>query len=259
MTSAAGVTISTSRFHREGRGSNPTAALQQVVVKPIPFVAARTLIERHHYLHSLPGGTKLTFGAFVGGRLLGAICFGAGPQNAYSLVYRAKPHDCLALTRLWLSDGLPRNSESRVIGVCLRALRQHTLVKFVVSYADPSQGHLGTIYQASGWLYVGLSQMMPLYDLGDGKARQSRSLAHGFGTHSAKHLVDNGVNVKLIPQSCKHRYIYFLDSSWKTRLKTPVLPYPKAKTSIDVKNDVGWVGGGGDYRDIGDIPPLPLQ
>jgi hypothetical protein len=225
--SAASVTVSTSRYHREGCGSNPTAALHLIMVKPISPVIAKRIIERHHYLHSLPGGTKLTFGVFINDRLTGALSFGVGPFNTYSLVYQAQPDDCLVLTRLWLSDELPRNSESKVIAVVIRALKRHTDIKFLVSYADPSQGHIGIIYQAGGWLYTGLSQAMPLYDLGDGKARQSRSLAHGFGTHSVKHLEDNRVKVKLIPQSRKHRYVYSLDKSWQTRLKPAVLPYPK--------------------------------
>jgi hypothetical protein len=215
---------------------------QLVLVRPIPFSAARTLIERSHYLHSMPGGTKLTFGAFVGDGLLGAISLGAGPQNAYSLVHLAKPEDCLCLTRLWLSDNLPKNSESKVIGIVLRALRRYTEVKFVVSYADPSQGHLGTIYQATNFLYIGLSQPMPLYDLGDGKGRHSRSLAHGFGTHSVKHLMSSGVKVALIEQSPKHRYIYFLDASWRARLKPQILPYPKNGPGEDRSGGVVWGG-----------------
>ncbi len=230
--SAAGVLVSTSSIQEVGRGSNPTAALQSLVVKPVPFVVARRIIEKHHYLHSLPGGTKLVFGVFINDRLKGAISFGAGPTNAYNLVYRAKPADCLVLTRLWLSDELPRNSESKVIAIVLRALKQHTTVKFLVSYADPSQRHVGTIYQATNWLYTGLSEPMPLYDLGDGIARQSRSLAHNFGTHSVKHLMGSGIDVNLIPQSSKHRYVYFLDSSWRPRLKPEILSYPR-KTDIN--------------------------
>lgn len=139
----------------------------------------------------------------------------------------AQAKDCLTLTRLWLSDCLPANSESRVIGIVMRSLKRHTNVRFVLSYADPARGHLGTIYQACGWLYTGLSEAMSLYDLGDGVAHHSRSLAHCFGTHSIRHFVDHGVKVRLIPQSPKHRYIRFLDDSWRCRLRVPVLPYPK--------------------------------
>jgi len=196
-------------------------------VAPITARIAKTILERYHYLHSLPGGTKLSFGVFLGGRLMGAVTLGAGPYLAHSLVEGAQPDDCSTLTRLWLSDELPANSESRVLGAVLRALRKHTSLRFLVTYADPSHGHLGTIYQATGWVYTGLSEAMPLFDLGDGKPRHSRSLSQAYGTHSVKYFAAHGVEVKLVPQAAKHRYLYFLDRLWCPRLKTPKLPYPK--------------------------------
>ena len=133
----------------------------------------------------------------------------------------------MTLTRLWLSDELPVNSESRVIGISLRAIGKNTKVKFLLSYADPSQGHLGTIYQATGWTYTGLSEAMPLFDLGDGKLRHSRSLSHAYGSHSLKYFKSCGVRVTVVPQSRKHRYIYFLDKSYQDNLTVPVFSYPK--------------------------------
>jgi len=212
-----------------GPNSNPGAALHSIEVRPIPLLVAKRIMVRHHYLHSLPGGTMLSFGVFLGDRLLGAVTFGAGPQNAFSLVDGAKKGDCLALTRFWLGEELPRNSASRVIGILVRALKRNTQIKFLVTYADPSQGHPGTIYQATGWLYTGLSSAMPLYDIGDGKPRHSRSLGHIFGSHSIEYLSRNGAGVQLVPQPTKHRYVYFLDPTWAERLIPPVLPYPKKK------------------------------
>jgi hypothetical protein len=229
--SAASVTVSTVPYQGAGPGSTPRAALQQMQVKPVPVSVARRLLEREHYLHSLPGGTCLAFGFFIGSGLLGALTFGVGPTNTYSLVQNAKPDDCLTLTRLWLSDALPSNSESRVLGIVLRNLKHHTRVKFLVSYADPVQGHIGIVYQATGWLYTGLSEAMPLYDVGDGKLRHSRSLSHAFGTHSLQHFAKHGIAVKLAPQAAKHRYVYFLDPTWQHRLMAPVFPYPKTHIS----------------------------
>jgi len=224
---AASVMVSTALDQRARRGSNPTAALHDLKVTPVPIIAAKRIIERGHYLHSLPGGTCLAFGPFVGRRLLGAVTFGVGPTLAHQLVEGAEPDDCLTLTRLWLSDGLPRNSESRVLGVILRSLRRYTDLKFLISYSDPAAGHVGTVYQASGWLYTGLSSAMPLYDLGDGVARHPRSLGHSFGSRSVQHFKRHGVEVNLVPQAAKHRYVYFLDPSWCSRLAVSVLPYPK--------------------------------
>jgi hypothetical protein len=192
---------------------------------------AKEIIVAHHYLHSLPGGTQLALGVFLGSRLLGALTLGVGPYNAHCLVDGVGAEGCLTLTRLWLSDGLPANSESRVLGVVLRNLRRHTSVKFLVSYADPAQGHLGTIYQAAGWLYTGLSEASPRYDLGDGMAHHSRSLSHAFGSHSLAHFRRHGVALELIPQAAKHRYVYFLDRTWRERLQVPVLPYPNREVA----------------------------
>ena len=196
-------------------------------MSPIPILVARKLIERWHYLHSLPGGTQIAFGVFGGARLLGAVVLGAGPALAYRLVEGAGIGDCLTLTRLWLADELPNNCASRVLGIVLRAMRRYTEVKFVFSYADPSHGHVGTIYQASGWIYTGLSQATPSYDIGDGKARHSRSFSHVFGTRSALHFAAYGVVIRRVPQTPKHRYVYFLDRERRSRLSVPALPYPK--------------------------------
>ncbi len=209
-------------------GSIPTPALQEITVSPIPARIANLVVARMHYLHSMPGGTQLRLGVFAGARLAGVLTLGVGPTNVHRLVDGAVSSDCLTLTRLWLSDDLLANSESRVLGVVLRTLRRETSIRFVVTYADPAAGHIGGIYQASNWLYIGSSLAMSLLDLGDGRAWHSRSLAHAFGTHSRKYFEAHGIKVRRIPQAAKHRYLYFLDQSWRHRLRVPVLPYPKS-------------------------------
>ena len=229
--SAGGVLAARPANQQARGGSTPTPALHDVQVRPIPLSVAKGLIVRHHYLHTVPGGTHLAFGAFCDRRLLGAVTLGVGPFNAHRLVQGATNREVLTLTRLWLSDTLPTNSESRVIGVVLRYLRRHTGIQFVLSYADPAQGHVGTIYQATGWLYTGLSDAMPLYKIGNGPAKHSRSFSHAFGTHSVRHFREHGINVGVVPQGHKHRYLYPVDPTVTDRLNVPVLPYPKREVA----------------------------
>lgn len=251
--SAGSVMVSTSSDHegRAGSGSSPSPALQDIIVRPIPSVAAMKIIVKNHYLHSFPGCTRLCFGAFVGNRLYGAIIFGSGPANAFRLVEGAVQDDYLTLTRLWLSEELPSNSESRIIAVSLRYLRKYTKVKFLVTYADPTQGHVGIIYQATGWVYNGLSEAMPKFDIGDGVARHSRSMSHAFGSHSMKYFDKCGLNVKVLPQTPKHRYLYFLDEEYRKRLKTPASPYPKKEPEGRVRGLVD-----DDRRSISPCTPI---
>lgn len=227
----AGADRSTPVLQAGDPGSNPAAPLQisprDITARIIPPAVARTLFERHHYLHSMPGGTRLCFGAFVGEVLLGALSLGVGPRNAHRLIDGATADDGLTLTRLWLDDRLPKNSESRFLGLVFRALRRHTSVKFVVTYADPAVDHVGYIYQATNWLYTGLSQAHPLLDLGDGVPRHTRSVGSALGTYSARYLRREGLRVRTIPRPPKHRYIFFLDPAWRSRLRVPMLPYPK--------------------------------
>jgi hypothetical protein len=169
--------------------------VRELELRLVPHAVAAEVIVRHHYLHAMCAGARLSFGVFFRGRLLGAIVLNAGPLGAHRLVRGATTRDCLSLARLWLADELPHGSESRALALLVRALRRHTAVRFLVSYADPSVApggipHVGYVYQAANWLYTGLSEPQPSFDLGDG-------------------------------------YLCFVDPSWHPRLRVPVLPYPK--------------------------------
>ncbi len=209
--------------------------VKDIELRVIPYQIAQKLFEKHHYTHSISASTRLILGAFMGERLLGAVQFNCGNLEAHRVVEGAKPEDCVTLARLWLSDELPANSESRVIGIALRLLRKYSPAKFVLTYADPSQGHLGRIYQATNWLYLGKSQSRKLIDVGDGKLRHTRTLSHRLGSSSFEFVKALAPEAKTVSRMPKHKYIYFLDPSWRNRLRAPILSYPK-------ENDAGSAG-----------------
>lgn len=60
-----------------------------------------------------------------------------------------------ALSRLVLLDGEPKNAESMFLGWMLRYLGKKGRWDAAVTFADPSQGHVGTIYRASNWVDLG--------------------------------------------------------------------------------------------------------
>ena len=39
------------------------------------------------------------------------------------------------------------------------------------------------------------------------------------------------MKIKKVPVTAKHRYVLFLDLEWKSRLRVPVLAYPKKDTA----------------------------
>lgn len=75
---AGSVVVGTAPYQEASGGSIPTPALQSIQVQPLPALVARKVIVKEHYLHSWAGGTKLTFGVFVGSKVLGALTLGSG-------------------------------------------------------------------------------------------------------------------------------------------------------------------------------------
>jgi len=145
-------------------GAIPTPPLH---FSELDKTTATTMIIEHHYAHrkapiswawAIKQGTKnvgvLTVGkpqtystqaSLVGEKFTREPT----PQNRFVDVYE--------LNRLWLSDELPKGTESRFLGWCLRELRKIRPSTILVSYADTAHGHIGIVYQATNWLYTGCS------------------------------------------------------------------------------------------------------
>ncbi len=59
------------------------------------------------------------------------------------------------LVRVALAGGR-EHPTSKCLAISLKILKRHCPgLKVIVSYADTKEGHLGTIYQATNWLFVG--------------------------------------------------------------------------------------------------------
>lgn len=198
-------------------------------VCPVMPSVVKLMIESEHYLHSMPGGVLRCFGVYLDGELVGAVTFTSGARQGHRLLSAARPQDVTTLSRLYLSDELPKNSESRVLSVVLKVLRRETPVKLILSYADPAVGHMGTIYQASGWTYLGQTEPNTYVDLGDGKLLHPRSVYNRFGSNAIGHLRATGIRATRRRVGGKHRYAYVLDPAWRWRLRGVVRPYPRTQ------------------------------
>jgi len=90
--------------------------------------------------------------------LEGAISY--GPPNATDLEgcwTRHTQGQWWEIKRLAMSPKCPRNSESRFIAITIKMLRKLAAVRGIVTYADDGQGHVGTIYKASGFKSIGMT------------------------------------------------------------------------------------------------------
>ncbi len=122
-------------------------------------VRSVTRLEAHpmiaaHYLQKWPAIIPLSLGLFHGDVLRGVAVFGYPPRETFKryggLVWE--------LARLWVDDVMPPNTETWFLARCVRYIRQHfQAVIGLVSYADPSAGHIGTIYKAANWQADGMT------------------------------------------------------------------------------------------------------
>lgn len=116
--------------------------------KDIPY-DLRQLIKENHYSHSYRSQKQVhVFGLYEGSRAVGAAIFGQ-PMS------RNLDQTMIELRRFCLIDDTPKNTESYFLGKCLRWLRKNTDYDTVVTFADPNQGHEGTIYKATNFKYDG--------------------------------------------------------------------------------------------------------
>ena len=101
-----------------------------------------------HYLAKRPAIVLLCLVAERNGEKIGCIVYSAPPREADKR-YGGKTWE---LARVYLLDEVPRNAETWLIGKSVRYIkRNHREVKHLLSYADPSAGHRGTIYKAANW------------------------------------------------------------------------------------------------------------
>ena len=125
-------------------------------VEECPIADVRVFVEGHHYSKSVRGVTpKFCFKVTSGERMVGAAIFGLpGMRETIDKYSEHGKYNLLELRRFCMVDDAPRNSESKVLSVMLRALRKYG-VQRILSYSDPNVGHVGTIYKALGFTLLG--------------------------------------------------------------------------------------------------------
>jgi hypothetical protein len=131
----------------------PITSAKQIEMKIINSEWIDRWIAERHYLGSTPPGSRLRLAFYHDNVCVGGMLWGRPAARAY------EPFQVLELTRMYLDDICPRNSESRCIGMATKLIRKlfpevHTLL----SYSDPAHGHTGTIYRAAGWKQAGETQ-----------------------------------------------------------------------------------------------------
>jgi hypothetical protein len=132
----------------------------------------------------------------------------------------------LELNRLVLKYNLP-NEASRLVAASLRLLPKP---RIIVSFADTAQNHLGIVYQATNFIYTGLSTKFRDVKVRGLEHQHHATYGHGLSYKEIKEKYGED-NVYFVDRSRKHRYITFIGNrkekqTMRSALKYKVLPYP---------------------------------
>jgi hypothetical protein len=107
--------------------------------------------------------------------------------------------------------------------------------RIIVSFADTSQGHLGIVYQATNFIYCGLSAKRTDWKVRGKEHLHGQTIADEFrGTpnRAAAMREKYGDDFYHAPRPRKHRYVIFIGSRKFKRdalaaLRYKIEPYPK--------------------------------
>ncbi len=212
-------------------------AVSQMTVRKITVSFAREYISTYHYTKTMPDSTMHCFAGYYGEALAGIIVFGMGSgKNQYTaLVPEIQNGEYLELTRLWSPDNMPHNTESKLIMKSISMLPKE--IKLIVSFADPSRNHAGTIYQATNFYYCGMSAGGKVLVTSDGIEKHPRLLGIYKMRHPEYKELSNDELMKICgytykESSPKHRYVLLRGSKFEKKnlykLIAPLVQaYPK--------------------------------
>lgn len=220
-----------------------------LVVRPISAKEASAVVRAVHYSGKVVQNSQVHMGVFWNGRLEGAMQFGPplDKRKIGGLVSGSQWHNFIELNRMAFSEALPRNSESRALGVAFRMLRKHApQLAWVVSFSDATQCGDGTIYRASGFVLTGVKENNQIWaaptgetfsrtSLTDGRSKQqqARRVVSRTTMTKGKHVLSDGASSMKDFRAAgwrplrgyQLRYIRFLDPAWRERLTVPEIAF----------------------------------
>ncbi len=213
---------------------NKTSVTHHIIVLPIKNAEAKPWLINKHYAHrTCP--ISYAFGAYRDGELIGIVTYGIPVSSNLrkGICGHEWKDKVLELNRLCCEN--TKNTASLLVGRSLALLPKPSVV---VSYADTKQGHIGYVYQATNFLYTGLSANRTDWAL---KGREHlhgatvSDMSRGHKNRAAFMREKYSDDFYLKHRSRKHRYVFFCGNKTEKRnmrqaLRYELKEYPKGES-----------------------------
>ena len=187
-------------------------------LEPASAAAIKYACLNFHYAKTVPAAS-LAFSVFENNVWCGVVCFGGGASAFMGKPYGLTHGQYLELVRVALNG--KQSSTSKVVGIAIKLVRKKCpTVRLLISYADKGQGHLGTIYQATNWVFVEETESSGTDIFYKGK------WGHDRGPNTLPKEIRDKLPRRKRPG--KRKYLYPLTKEMRILCEKYRKPYPKA-------------------------------
>lgn len=188
-------------------------------------------LSKYHYLGTKPFRSSFIYGminpeaSFGESNLVGVCVFHlvSAPETVVGAfgLQRTEQQGIWELGRLAMHPSLNGgNNTSWFVSKAIKQLRKDTGVRAIISYADSSAGHIGSIYRACNAFYCGMSAPKKDFYV-DGKIKERG--------------VVKGVDGEWKPRPQKHRYVWLFDKTLSLKWKVESCNWNGIKKGFDIK------------------------
>ena len=196
-----------------------------------------------HYAKAVPVNT-VGYNVYNGAdEWCGVILYGTGANRNLGTEYGLPQGGVLELVRVALNG--KQEQTSMAVAMSIKQLKKDVPhCRLVVSYADCDQQHLGTIYQATNWIYVGLR------DKGDYSFIIKGKKTHRKTVHSHMVVIDGikrhcpetieavrkfiDARATIAVTEGKRKYLMPLDKKMRKQIVPLAKPYPKNEEWVKI-------------------------
>ena len=195
--------------------------------------AMKYALKRWYYRETPPSGKTSKIGIWEDEKFIGVLVFGSGANNNLAKSVGMDHTQCCELVRVAMDTH--RSPVSRIMAIALRMIHKaYPGLQAIISYCDPSVGHYGGIYQASNWLYVGMTDKIDYYEDAKGELHHWRT---------ARVMQKKGIPLTRTYLPGKHKYVYPLTKEVRAVLSPRSVPFPKLAAEAGDHPDQGQSDG----------------
>lgn len=220
------------------------ASLKKSEICEITFKEAKTIIMKYEWLQSMPHrfGYRVSHGVFFDKILGGALVYAQPQVRSMNLFGRdLGSKSVIQLSRGACAFWTPNGTATKLISKSSKILKKEGIVA-IIAYCTPEAGEIGTIYQASNFIYYGQTNSSWEYYI-DNRWIGERSFAHkkkwlsnqvGEIKAQYEHSFNEIKKRKVLP---RYKYIKILNHKARKQFKHEILPYPK-RNAIQVSREI---------------------